>query len=88
MALRLRFWKSAGLRILLITLFFGFTRGILIYFIKTKNYQTDGDDGIDGSKFECMNVDDCCNMLITNNLLRNHFQTRDFALESEPRITP
>ena len=54
MALRLRFWKSAGLRILLITLFFGFTCGILIYFIKTKNYQTGGDDDIDGSKFKCM----------------------------------
>ena len=56
MALRLRFWKTAGLRILLITLFFAFTCGVLIYFIKNKNYHgTGGDDDMDGSKFECIN---------------------------------
>ena len=55
MALRLRFWKTAGLRILLITLFFAFTCGVLIYFIKNKNYHGTGDDDMDGSKFECMN---------------------------------
>ena len=55
MALRLRFWKNAGLRILLITLFFGFTCGVLIYFIKNKNYHGTGDGDMDESKFECMN---------------------------------
>ena len=53
MALRIRCWKTAGLRILLITSFFGFTCGILIYFIKNRSVY----DGAGGKgKFECINV--------------------------------
>ena len=79
MALRLRFWKNAGLRILLITLFFGFTCGVLIYFIKNKNYHGTGGDGdMDESKFECINGEE---------KEKIQFQTKVFVGQREEKTT-